>query len=187
MRYGFLVPPCITFTEASVFIPDGRISRVRLATMAFLDRSSRCSWGLSAGTHTPLTESVCPPSRHLMEPWRGNRALCPGRGSDRHPPCAESPFASPRFTRREWLLATSQGVTPASSLLRTHAPDQVSPTPLGLTLVRWVLAGCCQPLLRNGPSRHYLRNPCIGAQTPTPWFPSSALTRFFPEGFGLTS
>jgi hypothetical protein len=97
LRYGFLVPPCITFTEASVFIPDGRIARVRLATIAFLNRSSRYSGGSSASSHTPLTESVCPPSRHLIELWRGNWALCPCRESYRYPPCAESPFASPRF------------------------------------------------------------------------------------------
>jgi hypothetical protein len=38
------------------------------------------------------------------------------------------------------------------------------PTPR-FSLVRWVFAGCRQSLLGNGPSRHYLRNPCIGART----------------------
>ncbi len=45
----------------------------------------------------------------------------------------------------------------------------------------------CQPLLGDGPSRHYLCNPCVGAWTPTPRCPPGALARFFPEGNGLTS
>ncbi len=42
---------------------------------------------------------------------------------------------------------SSEGVTPPSSLLRTHAPIP-SPLPnFGLSLVRGVFAGCYQPLL----------------------------------------
>ena len=41
--------------------------------------------------------------------------------------------------------------------------------------------------LEDGPSRHYLCNPCVGAWTPTSQCPSGALARFFPEGNGLTS
>ena len=55
------------------------------------------------------------------------------------------------------------------------------------SLVRWVFAGCRQSLLGDGPSRHYLCNPCIGARTLTPQRPFGALTRFFPKDFGLTS
>jgi len=54
------------------------------------------------------------------------------------------------------------------------------------SLVRWVFAGCRQSLLGNGPSRHYLRNPCIGARTLTPQRPFGAPARFFPKDFGLT-
>jgi len=43
-----------------------------------------------------------------------------------------------------------------------------------------------RPLLEVGLSQHYLRNPCVGAWTPTPWHPCSALARFFPQGNGLT-
>ena len=50
-----------------------------------------------------------------------------------------------------------------------------------------VFAGCCQPLLEDGLSRCYLRNPCIGVSTPTPWRPFGALARFFPKGCGFTS
>ncbi len=45
----------------------------------------------------------------------------------------------------------------------------------------------CQSLLEDGPSRRYLRIPCIGAWTPTPLRPSGASACFFPENFGLTS
>ena len=48
------------------------------------------------------------------------------------------------------------------------------------------MAGCCEPLLEIGSSRHYLRNPCIGAWTPTPWFSAGAFARFFPADNGLT-
>jgi hypothetical protein len=59
------------------------------------------------------------------------------------------------------------------------------PTPR-FSLVRWVFAGCHQSLLGNGPSRHYLRNPCIGARTLTPQRPFGAPARFFPKDFSLT-
>jgi hypothetical protein len=55
------------------------------------------------------------------------------------------------------------------------------------SLVCWVFAGYRQSLLGNGPSRHYLHNPCIGARTLTPQRPFGALARFFPKGYGLTS
>ena len=57
---------------------------------------------------------------------------------------------------------------------------------LDFTLDQQVLAGCCEPLLEDGPSRHYLRNPCVGAWTPTPQRPFSAFARFFLKGNGLT-
>ena len=44
-----------------------------------------------------------------------------------------------------------------------------------------------KPLLGDGPSRHYLCNPCIGAWTPTPQCSPGALARFFPGDNGLTS
>ena len=71
-----------------------------------------------------------------------------------------------------------------------HTGSCAGPKPspsLGMTLVPRVCAGCCAPLLDRGPSQHYLRNPCVGAWTPTPWHPCSALARFFPQGNGLTS
>ena len=53
------------------------------------------------------------------------------------------------------------------------------------SLVRRVLAGCRQSLLGDGPSRHYLCNPCVGAWTHTP--PALECTCFrFLESTGLT-
>jgi hypothetical protein len=81
---------------------------------------------------------------------------------------------------------TSEGVTPPSSLLRAHAPDQI-PLADFVFLIQRVFAGCRQSLLGDGPSRRYLRNPCMGAWAPTPGRLPGASTRFFPGSIGLTS
>jgi len=49
------------------------------------------------------------------------------------PPRAQSPFAQSRryLFRRDVSCITSEGVTPPSSLLRTHAPDQYPPALFG--------------------------------------------------------
>jgi hypothetical protein len=61
----------------------------------------------------------------------------------------------------------SEGVTPPSSLVWTHATDQIPPSDF-VVLIRPVCAGCCQPLLEDGPSRRYLRSLCEDAWTLTP-------------------
>jgi len=78
----------------------------------------------------------------------------------------------------------SEGITPPSLLIRAHAPDLV---PLGASGLRRprVFAGCRQPLLGPGPSRHYLCNPCLGAWTHTPPSPLSASAQSFLKGPGL--
>jgi hypothetical protein len=71
-----------------------------------------------------------------------------------------------------------------------HTGSCARPKPsrrLGLNLVRQVFVDFASLYLGDGLSRHYLCNPCVGAWTPTPQCPSSALARFFPEGNGLTS
>ena len=101
----------------------------------------------------------------------------------------------PESLRLSWVLPairmslknTSEDVTPPSSLLRTHAPDQISPSPSGFPLDRWVFAGFRQSLLRDGASQHYLCNPCVGAWTNTPPRSLNAFTHFFSKNFGLTS
>ena len=49
-----------------------------------------------------------------------------------------------------------------------------------------VYAGCCQPLLGEGPSRRYLCDPCVGARTHTPPHSPAASVRCFTEDTGLT-
>jgi len=60
-----------------------------------------------------------------------NGIVQPGSKSSTNqgPPRAQSPFARSRryLNRRDLTCITSEGVTPPSSLLRTHAPDQNPP------------------------------------------------------------
>ncbi len=60
------------------------------------------------------------------------------------PPRAQSPFARWRryLHRRNVSCITSEGVTPPSSLIRTHAPDQTPPVVFGLPY--WT--GLCRSL-----------------------------------------
>ena len=103
------------------------------------------------------------------------------------PPSAQSPFARggccpltgrpPESPQRTLLLLPrSYGLMRQTKSL---------PTPWW-SLVRRVLAGCRQSLLGDGPSRHYLCNPCGGAWTHTPPRLSSALAHSFLESTGLT-
>jgi hypothetical protein len=103
------------------------------------------------------------------------------------PPNAESPFASLRCYLAEGNICC---------YLNRHCPVLIAHTGswarpkssprLRLSLLRLVFAGCCQPLLDDGPSRRYLCNPYMGAWTLTPQCFFGALTRFFPKNFGLT-
>jgi hypothetical protein len=52
---------------------------------------------------------------------------------------------------------TSKGITPSSSLLRAHAPNQLPPPEFVYPHSSpEVFAGCCEPLLETGSSRRYL-------------------------------
>ncbi len=110
-------------------------------------------------------------------------ALCPGPAKTHQVPRAPLPTIGVTYCG-VMSSTTSEGVTPPSSLLRTHAPDQIPPAGFGFP-IQQAFAGCCQSLLGDGLSRRYLRNPCMVAWTRTPQRPSGALTRFFPEDFGL--
>ena len=111
-------------------------------------------------------------------------AQCPGPTGDHQVPRA--PLHDPGVTRlAAALTTTSESVTSPSSLIRTHAPDQIPLDDYGSPR-RPVFAGCGQPLLGDGPSRCYLCNPCSGAWTRTPLRFSGASVRFFPENIGLT-
>jgi hypothetical protein len=87
---------------------------------------------------------------------------------------------------RSWVSSrdTSESVTPPSSLLRAHAPVHLPPRVFSLGLYARSLTGCCQPLLADGPSRHYPHNPYRDDWTPAPRCPFSARARFFLKGIG---
>jgi len=117
----------------------------------------------SAGSHTPRRCRFTERLDILQTPHAsGSASRC---GSLRCPSCAESPFALlRRYLFRSGLYwASLEGVTPPSSLIRAHAPNHPPPAAFSVSFGKRVFAGCCQPLLENGPSRRYLRNPCIGA------------------------
>ena len=104
------------------------------------------------------------------------------------PPNAESPFASLRCYLAEGDICCY--LNRHCPVLFAHTGSWARPKSsfrLQLSLLRKVFADCCQSLLEDGPSRRYLRIPCIGAWTPTPPRPSGAYACFFPECIGLTS
>ena len=73
------------------------------------------------------------------------------------------------------LLPRSYGLMRRSQILYSAS--------LSLFLV--VSAGCCQPLLEEGPSRRYLCIPCAGAWSHTPRCHLCALARFLQRCNGL--
>jgi hypothetical protein len=95
MRGGVTFPPWPTFPEASFFIPDGRISRVRLATMTF-----RCSlpnaprWLKRSPAYTRATPVYCN-ARYActVVPLIRHKILM---GAQNVPAMAESRFAPSR-------------------------------------------------------------------------------------------
>jgi hypothetical protein len=182
--------PNSTVTNVSAsppLIPDSRISRVRLAAAAFPEEPSHAARGLSTLLHTPLGIQVISPARHPSKftPLTRPSVRTVVHDSARHLPRAPLP---------------AQGVTPHGVMsmhdIREHYLSFIAhtgscarPNPsclLDFTLDQQVFAGCCEPLLEDGPSRHYLRNPCVGAWTPTPQRPFSAFARFFLKDNGLT-
>ena len=69
-----------------------------------------------------------------------------------------------------------------------HTGSCARPLPssrLWLRLMRQIFAGCCQPLLRKGPSRRYLCRSLPTCLDPYSGCPQGAHSRFFPQGIGL--
>ena len=116
-----------------------------------------------------------------------NPALCLVRTRPSWPPSAQSPFArSGRYPRRGGLEGRLEGRYPLV-VARTSSCARPPPSPrLGSRLAHGVFAGSRQSLLGDGPSRHYLCDPCVSARTPTPPRSSAAHIRFFAEDTGLT-
>jgi hypothetical protein len=94
------------------------------------------------------------------------------------PPSAQSPFA--RLGRYPWQRDVQHLVRGRYPSFIAHTDSCAEPKSscrLRFPLLRQVFAGCCQPLLEDGPSRRYLRNLCRGAWTHTP--PRSCRSRPF--------
>ncbi len=103
------------------------------------------------------------------------------------PPSAQSPFARGGC----YPLTGRPPESPQRTLLPLPRSYGLMRQTKSLPAPRWslghqVFAGCRQSLLGDGPSRHYLCNPCIGAWTHTPPCSSDACAHFFSENTGLT-
>jgi len=185
---GFLVPPWATFPAAFL----------RSRTVGFPESGSDLGaalsfHGLPAGYRVQALDRIRPKTRRFAM----NRVSPTDRHSFQRcvrmssitskPPSAQSPFASQGACAPRWVpsRSTSGSVTSPSKLVRAHAPDHPAPVASGCPIGLQVFAGCHQPLLPYGPSRHYLHNLCVGAWTHTPLLLSGALTHFFPESYGL--
>jgi hypothetical protein len=161
--------PMATFPEAPVFLPDGRISRVRLAALAcphgaFSQQPKLKRWRAYAPGWCGLLRGSTrfPPGTRMA-------GSVPGPVEGASPPSAESPFAPPgRYPSGEDLQDPLGGRYPSFFAPRAHAPGQIPLAHFRFPLVRRVFAGCRQSLLRDGPSRRYLCDPCTGARTPYP-------------------
>jgi len=182
--------PIAHVSASPPLIPDGRLSRVRLAASDVLV--------LARHSLPLLAEAYAHARIHPARPWftvplaigsvdhlRRAQSLVWCHPHGHH--CTESPFASLGCYPAEGrVLTTSASITRPSSLLRAHAPDLY---PLA-SYARWlgtrVFAGCRVPLLGGGPSRCSLLNLCGGAWTRTPPRFSGAPARFFPKNRGLT-
>jgi hypothetical protein len=170
-------------------IPDGRISRVRFwprLPRYCQDEPSPATRNCGAGApFAPPSWSLHHPFATTLTPQNPAQSLvaCPSSW----PPSAQSPFAPHgRYPRRDGLASRLEGRYPLV-VARTGSCARPSPSQrLRFTLGRRVFAGCRQSLLRDGPSRHYLCDPCAGARTPTPPRSAVAHVRFFTEDAGLT-
>jgi hypothetical protein len=169
---SFVANGCQTLRHVSAsppLIPDGRISRVRLAAAAFPRGPSHACRDLSTRLHTPLGCMVIPPARHPLKlsplTWPCVQTVL--LYGARHLPRAPLPDAGVILIRVV-SCTTSEGITPPSSLRRAHAPRRNPLAGLGFRPIQRVFAGCCEPLLGVGGSRRYLHNPCIGAWSHTP-------------------
>jgi hypothetical protein len=85
------------------------------------------------------------------------------------PPSAQSPFARlGSYLRRRDVQHLVRERYPSFIALTDSCARPKSSHRLRLSLFRPVFAGCCQPLLEDGPSRRYLHSLCKGAWTHTP-------------------
>jgi hypothetical protein len=96
-------------------------------------------------------------------------------------PRAPLPVAS--VTRDRVASGTTwKDITPSSSLLRAHAPNQLPPPEFVYPhLFPEVFAGSCEPLLGTGSSRRYLRNSFLRCLALNPDGPTECTCLFLPR------
>jgi hypothetical protein len=127
---GFLFPPYLTFPQAPL----------RSRTVGFPESGSDrgfYSYGLPLGGEAKMLAHIHPNLQRFTDKTRPifNGVVAPGPVSKtiQGPPRAQSPFARLRryLFRRDVFCIASEGVTPPSSLLRTHAPNHIPPVVFG--------------------------------------------------------
>jgi len=180
------ISPYLSFPFSPLLIPDGRISRVRLAAAAFHDAPSVPAAGLSARSHTPAFSRVI-----SIASFRGPAFIRVIRLYVRlrrraKPLPTESTFAQSRCYR--FCPALKAQVGGRYPTFFAHTCSCVRPPfscRLRSSLFLQVFTGCRKSLLNDGLSRRYLCNPCQVAWIPTPPRYRGAFVRFFPRHFGL--
>ena len=158
-----------------------------MAAAAFPRGPSQAAQGSSARSHTPRGRVVIPPAQHpWLSPLPGSepRQCCPYGAC--HLPRAPSPV--PGATRiRVVSSTTSEGITPPSSLIQTHAPRHPPLADFGLDLYSESLQVAASPCWEVAVP-DVISTVCAWVPGPIPrrGLPG-AFARFFPGNIGLTS
>jgi hypothetical protein len=182
--------PSSTIAHVSVsppLIPDGRLSRVRLAAAACPQRPfpdiPKLKRSPVYAPWMPGYTSGSTPSEVITAPWHCVQTMFPLRC----PPLTESPFAAcgcyplaggvPAPPRRALpLLPRSYGLMRPTTILSRTSASALYPR---------VFAGSDEPLLEDGGSRRYLRESIPGCLSPSPGGIRGAHARYFPRIIGL--
>jgi hypothetical protein len=151
--------------------------------LAFLRGASQSRRSSSAGTHTPRRRWFIHKLVHASRV--GCSRLCV-QETTLGPPSAQSPFASSRRYLDEGDLAHLLAERYPCVIATTDSCAKPVPCArLWLSLVRTLFAGCCQPLLRKGPSRRCLCESFPACLDPYPGGSRGACARDFPRDDGL--
>jgi hypothetical protein len=181
--------PSSTIAHVSVsppLIPDGRLSRVRLAAAAYPQRTFPTIPKLKRSlVYTPSMigyTSSSTPSEVVTDTWLSVQTVFPVW----RPPLTESPFTCGRcYPPSGRPLESPQRALPllhrSYGLMRQTTPLP----PSSVSLRQWVCAGCRKSLLGHGPSRRCLRESFPRCLDPYPGGSSGANARYFPEDIGL--
>lgn len=173
------------FLEAPRVIPDSRFSRVRLATMTFLVLPSRIARTLKRSLAF-MHGTMGLQHSSLIARFHRLPVQCPVMVVVLSAVMTESAFARRARARRSHLFDDFCWRYPAVSARTGSCARPRSSLHLGGLLRCIIFAGCCEPLLHQGPSRHYpLRICSLHAWTPTPVLFPGARARFFPGNIGL--